>query len=99
QKSSRLTLIKAKFRWQDLGQWDLVYRALKKNKNKNVVSGAVVSSAVKDSLLLSMQKQIVCLGLKDVVVVDTEAGLLIADKNHLYKLKDALNRVIRKKAT
>jgi mannose-1-phosphate guanylyltransferase/mannose-6-phosphate isomerase len=97
QKSSRLTLIKAKFRWQDLGQWDLIYKALKKNKDKNVVSGAVVSSAVKNSLLLSMQKQVVCLGLKDVVVVDTEAGLLIADKNHLYKLKNALNSIIRKK--
>lgn len=97
QKSSRIVLIRARFRWQDLGQWDLVYRALRKNKEKNVISGAVFSSEVKDSLLLSMQKPIVCLGLKDIVVVDTKVGLLISDMEHLYKLKNALKSIIRKK--
>jgi len=91
QKSKRLVLIKAGFKWQDLGQWDLLYDALRKDKDKNAIKGDVSFSDVKNCLVLSPRKKTVCLGLKDVVVIDTDAGLLVADKDHLSKLKSILN--------
>lgn len=90
QKTTRLVLIKANFKWQDLGQWDLIYEALKKDKKKNIIKGDVSLFEVKKSLVLGLQKKIVCLGLEDVVIVDSKAGLLVADKKYLHKLKEIL---------
>ena len=93
QRSKRLVLIKSGFKWQDLGQWDLVYDALKKDKNNNAVRGDVFSLDVKNCLILGSGKKIVCLGLRDMVVINTNYGLLAADKKYLFKLKSVLNNL------
>jgi len=90
QQSKKLVLIKAGFVWQDLGQWDLIYNMLPKDKNKNAIKGNVTHLDTSNSFISGQKKRIVTLGLKDIIIVDTDRGLLVAHKNYISKLKEAV---------
>lgn len=84
---SQLDLV-ADFGWVDVGTWELLYQGLPKDQNGNVVIGTAHLMDTKNSLVIGKDVGTVGLiGLENMVVVDTEDGLLVCPLDQAQKVK------------
>ncbi|MBV1960646.1 MAG: mannose-1-phosphate guanylyltransferase/mannose-6-phosphate isomerase [Immundisolibacteraceae bacterium] len=87
--------------WSDIGSWDALWDAGKKDGAGNVTRGDVLTEQVTDSYLHSESRLITAVGVSDLVVVETEDAVLIADKQHSQDVKlivDQLKQLDRTEA-
>jgi mannose-1-phosphate guanylyltransferase len=96
EKSKNVYVIKANFKWSDLGSWDEVYRIRSKDKDNNVIMG---DSYIKDShnnLVMSPKGFIGMVGVDDLIIINTKEGLLICKKERSQEVKDIVDYLKRK---
>lgn len=88
--------------WGDVGTWELLFESLAENKRKdNLIKGQVETIGVKRSIVYSNVKDkiVSVIGLEDVVVVDTQDGLVVCSMHESDKIKDFVNTLKEKKLT
>lgn len=74
--------------WVDVGTWELLYHGLPKDKDGNVVFGKVKLLDTKNSLVICKDEGVIgAVGLEDMIVVDTEEGLLVCPLAQAPKVK------------
>ena len=83
--------------WRDIGSWDAVWEASKKTQEGNFVKGNIISENNKDCYLRSENKLLVCMGLKDLIVIDTNDAILITNKRESQNIKNIVDNLKRKK--
>jgi mannose-1-phosphate guanylyltransferase/mannose-6-phosphate isomerase len=76
--------------WRDVGTWAEVAELYPADGNGNRKTGRVHLSSSRDTFVLSPNRMTVGIGLKDLVVVDTPDALLIANRNDLGLLREAV---------
>ena len=79
--------------WSDVGSWQSVWEMSKKDKAGNSILGKVVISDAKDSYLRSENRLLVGLGIKDLVVVETNDAVLVADRKNSQKVKNIVKEL------
>ena len=65
----------------------------KKDINGNVIKGNVINQNTENCYLNSEKKLLVSLGIKDLVIIDTDDATLVADKNQSENIKDIVNEL------
>ena len=81
--------------WSDVGAWDALWQVLPKDANGNVAQGDVLLQDCRDTLALSEGRLIACVGVSDLVVVETADAILVAHKDKtqdVKKIVDSLKR-------
>lgn len=73
--------------WSDVGAWDAVWKINKKDEKDNSVSGDVVLADTRGSLVLSTSRLVSCVGIDDLVVVETPDAVLVAKKDRVQDVK------------
>ena len=69
--------------WSDVGDWQSMWKNSQKDKNGNSLNGEVILDQTKNSLFRSESRLIVGLGVEDLIVVETNDVMLVANKkNH-----------------
>ena len=79
--------------WSDVGAWDALWQVLPKDTRGNVAQGDVLLHDCDNTLALSEGRLIACVGVSDLVVVETADALLVAHKDKtqdVKKIVDAL---------
>jgi len=79
--------------WSDIGSWDALWDAKNKDSNGNVSEGDVILNGVKNTYTYSSNRLVSAIGVSDLVIVDTQDALLIADKNHSQNIKNIVNQL------
>ena len=83
--------------WNDIGSWQSIWDIGKKDKNNNLIEGGnIFIESTRDCYIRSENKVVVGIGLKNLVIVETNDALLISDKAQTQKVKDMVN-VLKKK--
>lgn len=89
EKMKDVKMFKATFQWSDVGAWSSVYELNPKDEQGNVSlkeNNIFIDS--ENSLVFSTdEKPIAVIGLKNIAVINTENGILVADLSHLQKVK------------
>jgi len=94
EKSKKGMVIPAKdLGWSDLGSWSALSDIQKKDAAGNVLEGDCLDLDSRNTTVLSQSHLIATIGLKDVVVVDTEDALLVCDKNRTEDVKQVVSRI------
>ena len=81
--------------WSDVGQWDSLWQVLPKDGAGNVSKGDVLLHECTNTLAISEGRLVTCVGIKDMVVVETPDAILVANKNNtqdVKKIVDSLQR-------
>ena len=81
--------------WSDVGSWSSLWEVLPKDQLGNVAQGDVLLHDCQNMLVLSEHRLIACVGVKDMVVVETPDAILVAhmdETQHVKKVVDALKR-------
>ncbi|SAK81249.1 mannose-1-phosphate guanylyltransferase [Caballeronia pedi] len=80
--------------WSDLGSWDAVWDAMDEDESGNVASGRVVFEGATASYVRSEGGRLVaCVGTANVVVIDTDDAVLVADRAHAQDIKQLVTRI------
>lgn len=88
EKLTDLAVIPAEMGWSDIGDWAALHEILAaENKNSAVAVGEHIGSNTENSLVIGGNKLIVTVGVKDIVVIDTDDVILICDKNSAQDVK------------
>ena len=67
--------------WSDVGAWDALWDIEAKNADGNVIHGDVYAADTKNALLIAQHRLLACVGLEDVVVIETADAVMVAHKD------------------
>jgi mannose-1-phosphate guanylyltransferase len=94
ERAENTLVIPADFGWDDLGTWAALERVIPADEDGNIISGRVVAVDTRNSVVQGKtDRLVVTFGLSDVVVVDSEDAVLVADKARVSDLKAVVVRL------
>jgi len=79
--------------WSDIGSWDALWNTKDKDDNGNVSEGDVILDGVRNSYTYSSNRLVTAIGVSNLVIVDTQDALLVADKNYSQNIKNIVNQL------
>ena len=81
--------------WSDVGAWDSLWQVLLKDPQGNVAQGDVLLHECNNTLVMSEHRLVACVGVEDMVVIETSDAILVAhmkETQHVKKVVDSLKR-------
>jgi len=79
--------------WSDVGAWEALWKVLPKDEAGNVAQGDVLLQDSSDTLALSDGRLIACVGVRDLIVVETADAVLVAHKDRTQDVKKIVDRL------
>ncbi|WP_445621075.1 mannose-1-phosphate guanylyltransferase/mannose-6-phosphate isomerase [Kushneria sp. Sum13] len=81
--------------WSDIGAWDAVFEARtdERDDHGNVSIGDVLLHDTTDSFVMSQSRLVATLGLANIVAIETEDAILLADRSRMQDLKHVVARL------
>jgi len=86
EKADRILVVKASFVWSDVGNW-------KSLEEIGITNSADAVTIDGENVFVRTTKPTMVLGLSDIIVVETDNGILVADKKDLEKIREGLRRL------
>ena len=93
EKTDRLLLIPAELEWSDLGTWDEVFHQAQTDEDGNALSGNVVAWNTTGTYVRGGRRLIATVGVKNLVIVDTDDALLICDMARIQDIKQLVEHL------
>jgi len=81
--------------WSDVGAWDALWKVLPKDDEGNVARGDVLLHDCRNTLVMSASPLVACIGVEDLVVVETPDAILISHKDKTQEVKQIVDRLKR----
>jgi mannose-1-phosphate guanylyltransferase/mannose-6-phosphate isomerase len=67
--------------WSDVGAWDALWQVGEKDAEGNVMHGDVQATETRNTLVIAQHRLVTCVGLEDMVVVETPDAVMVARKD------------------
>lgn len=93
EKAKDIYIVPGAFGWDDVGSWLAVDRLKKANEFGNVVEGNIITINTGNCMIQGTGKLIATVGIKDMIVVDTEDATLICAKDSTGDIKKVLENL------
>lgn len=96
EREKKFIAIKADFRWIDVGDWQVVWGLTQKDKQGNASihlnsKGQWVAVDTSNTLVQTDKLLIGTVGVKDLIIIETDDAILVADKNKAQMVKELVN--------
>lgn len=88
ERSEELVMLPITAEWNDIGSWDAIYDVLEKDEDGNAVQGDCIPIDCLNTLMLGHSRLIAGIGLEDILVVETDDVIVVAQKGESQKVKD-----------
>ena len=82
--------------WSDLGSFNALEGVENKDRDGNIFNGVVVSLNTKNTMAISSDKNVSLLGVDNLIVIQTQDAVLVANKNQAQSIK-SLVKILEKK--
>jgi mannose-1-phosphate guanylyltransferase/mannose-6-phosphate isomerase len=79
--------------WSDVGAWDALWKVLPKCGDGNATRGDVMLEGCSDTLVISESRLVACIGISNVVVVETDDAVLVAHHDATQDVKKIVDRL------
>ena len=73
--------------WSDVGSWDALWQVLPKDSAGNVLQGDVLLQDCANTLAVSEGRLVACVGVSDLIVVETADAILVVHKDKTQDVK------------
>ena len=84
--------------WSDLGSWDAVWQAMEKDASGNASTGRVLFEGATATYARSQGRLLACVGTNNLIVIETDDAVLVADRSHVQDIKGLVTRIKREKS-
>lgn len=96
EKTRNISMVNLETSWNDLGSWNSVWEISKKDKFNNFSPKNIKSIFTKNSYFDLKNKNVVTIGIEDIIVVEKDNSLLIINKNYIDEMKN-INEILNNK--
>ena len=93
EKTRSLLVIRARFRWSDLGNWPSVGNLLGRDREGNAAIGGLLADDASGCLAVNRGGLTALLGVRDLVVVRDEAVVLVCSRSAAQRVREIAGRV------
>ena len=99
EKANNIYCIPGSFGWDDVGSYLALERIYPMDKNKNVIENKdVVTIDTKQTIIKGTNKKLIAtLGVSNLVIVETDDVILVADKDKVSDIKEVIKDLENKK--
>ena len=80
-------------KWSDVGSWSALWDVKTKDNSGNITTGDVILEKVKDTYIYSSDRLVSAINVSNLVIVDTNDALLVADKQYSQKITKIVNKL------
>jgi mannose-1-phosphate guanylyltransferase / mannose-6-phosphate isomerase len=98
EKSQKTVVIPLDITWSDVGSWDSVYELLEKDENQNVKIGNILDIDTQNCLIMGGKHLISTIGLKDLLVIETDDALFVGKKGESQRVKNLVDELKKRNA-
>ena len=97
EKTKKGMIVKLNAGWDDVGSWAALYDISKKDANMNVIKGDdAIALDTTSSYIRGGKRTIATIGLDNIVIVDSDDGLLVAAKGKIQDVKKVAEEIKRR---
>ena len=79
--------------WSDVGSWSALWETADRDADGNVLQGRVIANGSRNCYLRSEHRLVVGLGVENLVVVETDDAVLIADRSKAQSIKSVVKQL------
>ncbi|MBS1145563.1 MAG: mannose-phosphate guanylyltransferase/mannose-6-phosphate isomerase [Proteobacteria bacterium] len=79
--------------WSDVGAWDALWKVLPKCAEGNATRGDVMMENCRDTLVVSESRLVACIGVSNLVVVETDDAVLVVQHDATQDVKKIVDRL------
>tara|TARA_B100000965_G_scaffold217230_2_gene181845 strand:- start:980 stop:2431 length:1452 start_codon:yes stop_codon:yes gene_type:complete len=90
EKTQLGTIVPLNVGWSDIGSWKSLWDVSNKDQDGNYINGRVLSKKNKNCYLKSEHRLIIGLGIENLIVVDTNDAILVANREHSQTIGDII---------
>ena len=87
EKSKRVATVTCDLGWNDIGSWNAMSELVAPDAKGNRVSGQTILHDAKDCYIHGSDRLIGAIGVENLIIVDTDDALLVADKSRAQDVK------------
>ena len=92
EKSKRMAVVPGNFGWCDVGSWNALADMYNKDPKSNTCTGNdVIVMESNNCFVKQLEKTVVLFGLQDILLVETEDIILVADRNKSQDVRDIVD--------
>lgn len=99
EKAEGVLMAKGDFGWSDVGAWSSLAEIWPQDETGNALKGENIILDSQDCLVYNPGKLTALIGVKDIIVVDTEDALLVVHKSQDQKVKEIVEQIKKNKKT
>jgi mannose-1-phosphate guanylyltransferase len=96
EKAEDVLVVPGDFDWSDLGSWDALWEVSEKDENGNAVRGSFIGIDAGASLVHSPGKLVAIVGVRDLIVVETDDALMICRRGRSQDVRKVVE-ILEKK--
>jgi len=93
EKASDIYCVKASFKWSDVGSWSALKKLWKTDRQGNAAKGKFIYIDSKNNLIYSPKRLVAAIGVKGLIIVDTDDVLLICDEKRDQEVKEIIKKL------
>ena len=95
ERTSASAMVQADIGWSDVGSWTALWEAGEKDESDNVVRGDVDVREANGCYIRAEHRMVAALGVRDLVIVETDDAVLVADKSRSQEVKEVVEKLAR----
>ena len=93
EKTESAAVVPMQAGWSDVGSWSALWELAERDDNDNLLRGDVLAEDASGCLVHGGDRLVGILGVQDLVVVDTDDALMVADKSRVQEVKTLVQRL------
>ena len=87
-------IIPAELGWSDVGTWESIFEELAMNEKSNLIKAKHIAIDTQGSVIYGNSKKLIAtIGIRDLVIVETEDALLVCPKNRSQDVKKIVEKL------
>ena len=96
EKTKLGTVLPLNAGWSDIGSWKSLWDISQKNKDGNYLNGKIIAEKSRNCYLESEQRLIVGIGIENLIVVDTNDAILVANRDQSQNIGNIIKNLCSK---
>ena len=93
EKTESAAVVPMQAGWSDVGSWSALWELAERDDNDNLLRGDVLAEDASGCLVHGGDRLVGILGVQDLVIVDTDDALMVADKSRVQEVKTLVQRL------
>ena len=93
EKTDRAAIVPCSLGWSDVGAWSALWEIRDQDEQNNVLLGDVIAHDSTGSYVHSHKRLTALVGVRDLIVIDTDDAILVADKMRAQEVKAIVDRL------